>query len=156
MRSFVPAVLIAVLPTVAYARWSQNGQPTPDVTNRKATDGFSAQLLVISHLPEFIKEWTTSPPEHVPHVPAVSKAKRGEALAITLFFVGCKVDTSGRCTRPTLRTFSLERPFRRSSLTRPSPPGRIASGPSYATRIATSCFSSKQLWTLGNALPNAA
>ena len=97
MRFLVLALVMALLPSLAHAQWSKNGQPVPDVPNQKSRDGFGAQLLVITHFPEFIKEWTTSPPEHVPHIPAVSKSKRGEALAIVLCFGGCKADTSGHC-----------------------------------------------------------
>ena len=97
MTSIVLAACIALLPSLAPAQWAQNGQPAPETPNSKSKDGFGAQLLVISHFPEFIKEWTTSPPEHAPDVPAVAKANRGEPLAIVLFFGGCKADTSGQC-----------------------------------------------------------
>ena len=97
MKSFVLAACIALLPSLAQAQWKQNGQPALEAPNQKSKDGFGAQLLVISHFPKFIKEWTTSPPEHAPQVPAVAKAKRGEPLAVVLFFGGCKADMSGNC-----------------------------------------------------------
>ena len=97
MKPLLLAACIVLLPTIAHAQWSKDGQPTPDAPDRKSKEGFGAQLLVISHLPEFMKEWTTSPPEHVPHVPVVTKAERGAALAILVFLAGCKADTSGHC-----------------------------------------------------------
>jgi hypothetical protein len=97
MRVIVLAACLALAPSIARAQWSQNGQPTPDATDRKSSEGFGAHLVVISHFPEFIKEWTETPPEHTPKVPAVTKAKRGERLAIILFFGGCKAGASGTC-----------------------------------------------------------
>jgi hypothetical protein len=97
MRSFLLVARIALLPTHAFSQWAKDGHPVPDAPNRKSKDGFGAHLLVISHFPEFIKEWTTSPPEHAPHVSAVSKVKSGEPVAIVIFFAGCKGDKAGHC-----------------------------------------------------------
>ena len=108
MRLLILAVCIVLLPIHANAQWSQNGQSTPDAPNKKSSDGFGAQLLVISHLSEFIKEWTATSPDHVPRVPVVTKVKRGKPVAIILFFAGCKADTSGRCTA--VYDLTIERP----------------------------------------------
>jgi hypothetical protein len=92
MRRLVLAVGLALLQFLASAQQPQNGQPAAEAPNRKAADGFSAQLYVISNFSAFIKDWTATSPEHVPRIKAVSAAKRGDALAITVFFTRCKVD----------------------------------------------------------------
>jgi hypothetical protein len=93
MIGIVLAACLSLLPTVAHPQQPQS----PDAPNRKSTDGFSAQLYVISNYDKFIKEWTTTSAEHVPRITTVSKAKRGDALAITVFFTGCRVNTSQHC-----------------------------------------------------------
>ena len=97
MWSTVLVAFIAIMSAGAHAQWSQDGQSIPDAPNRKWRNGFGANLLVISHPAEFVKTWATTPSENLPEVPEVTTAKRGEPLAIVVFFAGCKTDEAGRC-----------------------------------------------------------
>jgi hypothetical protein len=97
MWSLVIATFLALVSAGPHAQWSLDGRPMPDAPNRKWRGGFGANLLVISHPSEFVKQWAAAPSDHVLEVPEVSTAKRGDRLAIVVFFAGCKTDESGRC-----------------------------------------------------------
>ncbi len=75
-------------------QWLKEGERVADTPDRKAVNGFGANLLVVKNPDEFVKEWLK--PEK-PNFYTADVVKTGDKIGIIVLFAGCQPDADGIC-----------------------------------------------------------
>ena len=75
-------------------RWLQDGRPVGNAPDRKAVNGFGAQLVVVKDPRGFIEMW------HKPEKPEFESARivgYNDAIGVIILFAGCTPNNTGDC-----------------------------------------------------------
>lgn len=89
-RVFVAIVLIThSLQVGAAPSETSSGMISRDAMEHDSAGELSALLIVSRNGDEVVKEWTSTPEAHAPHIRTTDVAKRGDILTVMLFFSGC-------------------------------------------------------------------
>ncbi len=75
-------------------QWLKENEKVEDSSDRKAVNGFGANLIVVKEPDKFIKEWLK--PEQ-PNFYTTKTVKPDEKIGIIVLFAGCKPDSAGVC-----------------------------------------------------------
>ena len=89
-------LLVCLLPNIGLAGWNNmKGKPVPDASDRKATDGFGAVLVLTDKEEDVFKRWEI--PSLVFDVTTTETIEKGKTITSLIFFSGCKEDAKGNC-----------------------------------------------------------
>jgi hypothetical protein len=87
-------IIIALAAVQASSQWKKDDNRVGDSPDRKSSNGFGAQFLVVKDPQNFIQEWLK--PKQ-PNIKTATKVNQGETLGALVLFAGCKTDDSGKC-----------------------------------------------------------
>jgi hypothetical protein len=101
MRLLALGLLVALVPTTAYAQWrTRDGATIEDTPSQQSEHGFGAMLQIATEAESkrFHEEWYGTATEHAPQLETTDSARRGETVSVLVLYAGCALDDAAEDT----------------------------------------------------------